>query len=127
MILRNFVNLDKLMTKKLNEQQIKAAYILLAVLSLLSCKKHNDGVRPDNEVWLHNQYIEPYQLSISKGTTITFINKDPKTHTVSEISKKFYSGKLGPGDSYSFTFSDTGYYAFFCNYHNSMLGQIVVK
>ncbi len=97
------------------------------IILLTSCKKHDDGVRKDNEIWLHNQIVEPYQTKISKGTTITFINKDSKTHTASEYNSKFYSGKLKPGDSFSYTFSDTGNYAFFCNYHNSMLGEIVVK
>lgn len=99
---------------------------LVLFVSIISCKKHNDGARKDNEIWLHNQVIEPYQTKITKGSTITFINKDQKTHTISETNSKFYSGKMKPGDSYQFTFSDTGFFAVFCNYHNSMLGEIRV-
>lgn len=102
-------------------------YVTISLFTFIACKKHNDGVRQDNEVWLHNQIVEPYQTKISKGTTITFINKDPKNHTVGEMKNTFYSGKLKPGDSFSYTFNDTGYYAFYCNYHNSMIGQIIVK
>lgn len=99
----------------------------MVMIAISACKKHNDGTRNDNEIWLHDQTIEPYQTKITKGTTITFINKDPKTHTASEFNKNFYSGNLKPNDSFSFTFNDTGYYAFYCNYHNSMVGQIIVK
>ena len=106
--------------------KINLTYVLIFA-AFFSCKKHEDGVRNDNEIWLHNNTVEPYQLKVSKGTTITFINKDPKTHTASEVNSKFYSGKLKPGDRYSYTFNDTGYYAFICNYQNSILGQIIVK
>ncbi len=104
---------------------LKLYFIVL--ITIIACKKHNDGTRNENEIWLHNQNVEPYQTKISKGTTITFINKDPKTHTVSEFNKKIYSGGLKPDGSFSYTFNDTGYYAFYCNFHNSMLGQIIVK
>ena len=97
------------------------------MITMLACKKHNDGTKNENEIWLHNQNVDPYQTKILKGTTITFINKDPKTHTVSEFNKKFYSGNLKSGSSFSYTFSDTGNYAFYCNYHNSMVGTIIVK
>jgi plastocyanin len=100
---------------------------ILALIIMFACKKHEDGTRNENEIWLHNQTIEPYQTKISKGTTITIINKDAKTHTASDFNKKFYSGNLKPNASFSYTFNDTGYYAFYCNYHNSMLGQIIVK
>lgn len=99
----------------------------ITLIAVSACKKHNDGARNANEIWLHNQIVEPYQTQITKGTTITFINKDPKNHTVGEMKNTFYSGKLKPGGSFSYTFNDTGNYAFYCNYHNSMLGQIIVK
>ena len=99
----------------------------IILLAISACKKHNDGTRNANEIWLHNQTIEPYQTEITKGTTLTFINKDLKTHTASEFNKKFYSGNLKPDASFSYTFNDTGYYSFYCNYHNSMIGQIIVK
>ena len=106
----------------------KNTILYFSLLTIVwACKKHEDGVRNDNEIWLHNNTVEPYQIKVSKGTTITFINKDVKTHTASEVNSKFYSGKLKPGDSYSYTFNDTGYYAFICNYQNSILGQIIVK
>ena len=99
----------------------------VALIAMSSCKKHNDGTRNDNEIWLHNQIVEPYQTQITKGTTITLKIKNQKNHTVGEMKNTFYSGKLQPGDRFSYTFNDTGYYAFYCNYHNSMLGQIIVK
>jgi plastocyanin len=111
----------------INKKMKNIITCFMVLITISACKKHNDGTRNDNEIWLHDQTIEPYQTKITKGTTITFINKDPKTHTVSEFNKNFYSGNLKPNDSFSFTFNDTGYYAFYCNYHNSMVGQIIVK
>lgn len=45
-------------------------FTLLIYLTTVACKKHEDGARNDNEIWLHNQHIEPYQIKISKGTTL---------------------------------------------------------
>lgn len=106
---------------------MKKQFTILLLLGLIACKKHNDGTRKESEIWLHDRMIEPYETKITKGTTITFINKDQNTHTISETNNMFYSGKLKSGQSYAFTFSDTGRFAVFCNYHNSMLGEIKVE
>lgn len=107
---------------------MKNGIIFFSILILISaCKKHDDGVRNENEIWLHNSRVDPYETKIAKGTTITIINKDATTHTASEVNNKFYSGKLKPGASFTYTFNDTGYYSFICNYHNTMRGNITVK
>lgn len=74
----------------------------------------------------------PATLEVSKGTKVTWTNKDTTKHTVT-------SGKDGTKDSkfdgplaeapgtFSFTFADAGTYAYFCSIHKSMVGTITVK
>jgi hypothetical protein len=50
----------------------------IALIAMSACKKHNDGTRNDNEIWLHNQIVEPYQTKILKGTTILLSIKTQK-------------------------------------------------
>jgi plastocyanin len=75
--------------------------------------------------------FNPNQPSVAKGATITWSNDDGTTHTVTSGVPGTPSGKFDqrvePGKTFSFTFSESGTYEFFCNIHNSMRGTITVK
>jgi plastocyanin len=60
------------------------------------------------------------------GTTVTVVNDDTATHTWSAEDGTFDSGALAPGDSFEFTFTEAGEFAYFCNFHPSMQGTITV-
>ena len=64
--------------------------------------------------------------SVSPGATITVINKDPETHTVTADAGGF-SDTAGAGSTTSFTApAAPGRYAFHCNFHGNMHGVLVV-
>lgn len=70
-------------------------------------------------------------LVIEVGTTVTWTNADPIPHTASagtpvEPTRFFESLSLNPGLSYSFTFTETGEYPYFCRVHPRTM-QAVVK
>lgn len=60
------------------------------------------------------------------GTTVTVTNTDNTQHTWSADDGTFDSGALSPGESFEFTFTEAGSFAYFCNFHPSMSGTIVV-
>ena len=73
----------------------------------------------------------PATITISKGTTVIWTQKDSVTHTVtgtgfdsSEIS--FDSGELSQGQTFSHTFNEVGTFNYGCLFHPSMSGQIIV-
>ena len=94
-------------------------------------------------VMLNSAYL-PAQLTITAGTTVTWINKDSIGHTVTEgdpnspkqpalrafdSSGEAGSGKaalLEPGQSWSYTFTTLGTYNYYCIVHPYMTGQITV-
>ena len=85
---------------------------------------------------IHEQQIKgfafnPNQPSVTKGTTITWTNDDSATHTVTSGVPGTPSGKFDQrveaGKTFTFTFTDTGTYEFFCSIHNSMRGTVTVK
>jgi plastocyanin len=41
--------------------------------------------------------------------------------------KKFKSKALDTDDKFSFTFTDSGTYAYFCSIHPMMTGKVIVK
>lgn len=68
----------------------------------------------------------PQVLEISVGTTVTWTNSDSAQHTATANDGAFDSGTLAQGDSFSFTFTETGTFDYICAIHPNMTGQIVV-
>ena len=75
--------------------------------------------------------FNPNQPSVTKGATITWTNDEGTTHTITSGVPGTPSGKFNQsvdaGRTFSFTFTDTGTYEFFCSIHNSMRGAVTVK
>lgn len=75
---------------------------------------------------------KPSPLIVAKGTTVTWSNGDEVTHTVTSGApgKKDarFAGRLeGKGAAYRHTFAELGTYSYFCERHQAMTGEIVVK
>ena len=64
--------------------------------------------------------------TIDVGTTVVVRNDDSAQHTWTSVDDVFDSGVLAADDSFSFTFDEPGEYAYFCEFHPSMTGTIVV-
>ncbi len=99
--------------------------ILLLFIIIFACKKKDNTPQGDDEIWLLYKRFNPTLKSLKKGTTITFKNKDNANHTVTEVNNHFASGKIKSGDQYQYTFSDTGSYSIYCNYHPDNLQEQV--
>ena len=70
-------------------------------------------------------------LTIAAGTTVTWTNQDGATHTVTSgppgaATGLWDSGNLSRGGQFSFTFSQVGTFAYFCNIHQSMTATVTV-
>jgi plastocyanin len=60
------------------------------------------------------------------GTTVVVTNTDATPHTWTAEDGTFDSGAISPDDTFEFTFTTAGEFAYFCNFHPSMTGTIVV-
>jgi plastocyanin len=81
----------------------------------------------DAEVKIDNFTYNPQQITVSAGTTVTWINHDDIPHTVTAKTGVFKSKALDTDDKFSFTFTIPGNYPYFCALHPHMTGSIVVK
>lgn len=63
---------------------------------------------------------------VAVGTTVVVTNTDAAPHTWSADDGAFDSGALGEGETFEFTFTEAGEFAYHCNFHPSMTGTIVV-
>ena len=69
----------------------------------------------------------PSKITVTKGTTVTFDNKDNAEHTVTADNGSFDSGTLQLGASKTISFSKPGTFAFHCSFHPFMHGTVIVK
>lgn len=88
-------------------------------------------------------WYDPGELTIRQGDTVTWVNDDTEPHTVTsgvgggiqsvQTGKKgmpdgvFDSDFFGPGKSWSYTFENTGTFAYFCVIHPWMEAVVVVE
>jgi plastocyanin len=80
-----------------------------------------------NEVDIDNFSFTQMEITIARGTQVTWVNKDDVPHTVVSVDHKFKSRALDTDEKFSFTFQDAGTYAYFCSVHPMMTGKVVVK
>jgi len=76
--------------------------------------------------------FDPEVVHIIPNSTVTWINNDNVTHTVSSgnpeqgADGKFDSGLLKPGKEFSHTFKEVGTFNYYCQIHPAMTGTIIV-
>jgi len=94
------------------------------------------------EIDIHLIAFTPQALTVKSGATITWTQHDAGVHTVTSgtastdatgtiavhPNKKFDSGKLATGKTFTFRFSHSGSYPYFCEIHpGTMHGVITVR
>lgn len=78
------------------------------------------------EVKIDNFSFGPAAITVSVGTTVTWTNRDDIPHTVVSTEKVFKSRVLDTDEKFSYTFTKTGEYPYFCSIHPKMTGKVIV-
>lgn len=82
-----------------------------------------------DEVEIEDMAYRPANITVKKGTTVTWTNKDEVRHDVrpDEESDAFQGSELLAKDErYSFTFNTPGTYSYHCSPHPHMTGTVTV-
>ena len=69
---------------------------------------------------------EPASLTVSVGSTVTWVNQGTTAVTVTSPDGLFDSDSIGPNGSFSYTFDTPGTFRYFCVPYPHMKGEIVV-
>ncbi len=77
-------------------------------------------------VYMINFQYQPQTITITQGSTISWFNEGPYTHTTTSDIGVWNSGTLNPGQSYQFIFNTPGTYPYHCAIHPTMTGTITV-
>lgn len=76
-------------------------------------------------VTLQNFEFQPRSLTINKGETVKWVNKDGVIHTVT--SDSFQSGVMEQNHFFTNTFTTAGTFPYVCKFHSDMKGSITVR
>jgi plastocyanin len=90
---------------------------------------HSRAAAPDAAVTIADFAFGPPTLTVPRGTTVRWTNKDDEPHTVvsADDPKLFKSSALDTDDSFAFTFDRAGTFKYFCTVHPRMQGTVVVQ
>ena len=87
-----------------------------------------------NTVTIQNFAFSPPTMTVSQGTTVTWVNQDSAAHQIindasgSNAEGAIFKSPIIPqGASYSFMFTIPGTYPYHCTIHPSMKGTITVR
>jgi amicyanin len=85
------------------------------------------GKPAPNEVTIDNFSYKPQTLTVSVGTTVTWINRDDIPHTVLSVDKTtIVSPALDTDGKFSYTFTTAGTNDYYCSVHPHMKGKVIV-
>ena len=71
--------------------------------------------------------FDPGDLTVAKGTTVTWKHDDSATHRIKSGDGSFDGEDLKNGDSFEHTFDTAGTFDYICGIHPSMKGKITVS
>ena len=100
---------------------------LIAVLGLLHCGVARSSAPPPvtHTVTIEGLQYSPADLTVKKGDTVVWVNKDLFPHTAT-ASGAFDSKSIADGASWQYTTAATGVFPYVCTFHPEMKGVVVV-
>jgi len=75
----------------------------------------------------------PLNLEVTPGTTVTWTNDDSVPHTIQSLNEKgeiiglFNSAPLQTGETFEYTFDESGVYNYYCSFHPWRVGVVTVR
>ncbi len=72
--------------------------------------------------------FDPRRVEVAVGGSVTWVNDDVTPHLLVSLTPNVIQSPLiGKAGSYTRSFSTPGEYRYYCNIHNSMKGEVVVR
>jgi plastocyanin len=78
-------------------------------------------------VTIENMRFQPEALTVARGDTIAWVNRDLVPHTATSQAGGFDSQRIQAGESWTFTVRTKGDFAYLCTYHPTMKAVLRVQ
>ena len=103
-----------------------AALIGAAAFLCLATAAVGTAAAATHTVVIEGVKFEPESLTVNRGDTIVWVNKDPFPHTVT-AKGAFDSHDIAAGKSWKYTARKSGEFPYVCTLHPNMHGMLTVK
>ncbi len=118
--------------KRLAVLAVAPVLLLMAPLMALAATPHAHLATSRGgktvHVTIQNFAFSPQTITIAPGTTVVWTQKDSAPHTVTSDDNAFpASSDLSAGQTYSYTFTKPGTYAYHCAVHPNMTAMVIVQ
>jgi plastocyanin len=107
---------------------------VIAVIVTLNVTSDDSGsastgsaVQGGNAIVIKNFAFSPTPLRVKAGATVTVTNNDSAAHTLTADKGAFDTGVLDGGKQMTITIDKAGTYAYHCDIHNYMTGEVVAS
>ncbi len=97
-----------------------------AIAMLLATGAALAAAPPRNTVTMDGTSYAPATLTVKRGTTVSFVNKDPFPHTVTAPGQ-FDSKPIAAGKTWKYKAKEAGRFDYICTLHPNMKGTLVVE
>jgi plastocyanin len=77
----------------------------------------------DTQVTALDDTFLPEIVQVSPGASVTWTHQGKSPHTITADDGSFDSGRLGPGEHFSFRFEESGTHPYHCIYHGAAGGR----
>lgn len=106
-------------------------FLLMVLLAACSNGEATGSPAEDFEILLQDRSFSPASATIPTGTTVTWVNQDDASHTVTAGTRdepgQAFDQSISPGETFEYTFTEPGQVHYFCRIHPDMQGQITVE
>ena len=119
-LLFNFIDTD-LRTKELVPPSVSSFDQALSADEILNATETNITLHIDGSLTSSDK------LSVPVGTTLTWVNDDSQDHVIMSRTGVFDSGRIEPGERFSYTFTDLGSYKYVCDSDPNIESEVFVN
>ena len=105
--------------------------MVFATTSIIALAPGSSKAASETVTMKDTNKFAPEEIQIDPGDTVVWNNQGTKTHTVNADDRSYKSGDIKAGQTYSHTFTEEGFYYYYCRYHGGrngvgMAGLVVV-
>ena len=106
---------------------LRKMYWLLPAVFFANCSSSPEKIiHKVYTIEIKQMKFQPAEITVEKGDTVIWINKDLVAHDVTELPDKSWSSSvLDPNKSWSYVVQQSADY--FCSIHQIMKGKIIVQ
>lgn len=103
-----------------------AALALASAAAGASLPAWADAKPVTHTIVMHATSYAPLALTVKRGDTVVWVNKDPFPHTATSKGV-FDSGSIAAGASWKYKARKAGDYTYICTFHPNMVGTLRVE